>query len=93
MAKRKASNTEIDVGDSVSRNDPGKLDYAALISAMTESHELSQQHVAQAVNVALTARNWVIGCYIVEYEQHGSDRAEHHLVIDQMTQGICVLSR
>ena len=25
----------------------------------------------------LTARNWAIGYYIVEYEQHGKDRAEY----------------
>lgn len=29
------------------------------------------------VNSALTLRNWIIGFYIVEYEQHGEDRAEY----------------
>jgi len=29
------------------------------------------------VNVSLTLRNWAIGCYIVEYEQRGADRAEY----------------
>jgi hypothetical protein len=29
------------------------------------------------VNTALTLRNWVIGYYIVEYEQKGKDRAEY----------------
>jgi len=29
------------------------------------------------VNVSLTLRNWAIGCYIREYEQHGADRAEY----------------
>ena len=29
------------------------------------------------VNTALTLRNWVIGHYIVEYEQKGKDRAEY----------------
>ncbi len=28
-----------------------------------------------AVNMALTVRNWLIGCYIVEFEQNGEDRA------------------
>ena len=32
---------------------------------------------AQAVNQALTIRNWCIGYYIVEYEQRGEDRAEY----------------
>ncbi len=30
-----------------------------------------------AVNQLMTLRNWAIGCYIVEYEQSGSDRAEY----------------
>lgn len=30
-----------------------------------------------AVNQLMTLRNWVIGYYIVEYEQEGSDRAEY----------------
>ncbi len=29
------------------------------------------------VNTALTLRNWLIGYYIVEYEQSGKDRAEY----------------
>jgi hypothetical protein len=31
----------------------------------------------QAINVALTLRNWLIGYHIVEYEQHSSDRAQY----------------
>jgi hypothetical protein len=31
----------------------------------------------KAINKALTARNWLIGLYIVEFEQHGEDRAEY----------------
>ncbi len=33
--------------------------------------------VSQAINRSLTARNWLIGYYIVEYEQKGSDRAQY----------------
>lgn len=28
----------------------------------------------KTINQATTLRNWIIGCYIVEYEQNGSDR-------------------
>jgi predicted nuclease of restriction endonuclease-like (RecB) superfamily len=36
----------------------------------------------RAVNQMLTVRNWLIGYYIVHYEQHGEDRAEygHNLI-------------
>lgn len=36
-----------------------------------------QQQAAHAVNLMLTVRNWLMGCYIVEFEQHGEDRAEY----------------
>ncbi len=36
-----------------------------------------QQQAINAVNQALTIRNWLIGFYIVEYEQNGKDRAEY----------------
>ena len=36
--------------------------------------ELSTQ-ASRAVNVSLTLRNWLIGCYIAEYELNGEDRA------------------
>jgi uncharacterized protein DUF1016 len=52
-------------------------DYAALVSAITQTHDRAQRQAAQAVNVALTLRNWLIGYYLVEYEQHGNDRAQY----------------
>ena len=36
-----------------------------------------RQQTAHAVNCMLTARNWLIGCYILEYEQKGADRAQY----------------
>ncbi|MFO0952658.1 MAG: PDDEXK nuclease domain-containing protein [Isosphaeraceae bacterium] len=31
----------------------------------------------RAVNVSLTLRNWLIGCYVAEYELRGADRARY----------------
>ena len=36
-----------------------------------------QAQAAHAVNLSLTARNWLVGYYIVEFEQHGEDRAKY----------------
>lgn len=36
-----------------------------------------QQSAISAVNVHLTVRNWLIGFYIVEFEQQGEDRAKY----------------
>lgn len=34
-------------------------------------------NTAKAINRNITARNWLIGYYIVNYEQNGSDRAKY----------------
>ena len=36
-----------------------------------------RQNAIAAVNIHLTVRNWLIGFYIVEYEQNGEDRAKY----------------
>jgi len=40
-------------------------------------HKSLQSSAAKAVNRMLTIRNWLIGYYIVEYEQNGEDRAKY----------------
>lgn len=51
--------------------------YDQLIAAITEIHKRSLERVATAVNQALVLRNWLIGVYLVEYEQAGKDRARY----------------
>ena len=36
-------------------------------------HSVLQQQAAHAVNLSLTSRNWLMGCYIVEFEQNGKE--------------------
>jgi len=48
-----------------------------LISTINDVHSELQASAANSVNKALTIRNWLIGYYIVEYEQNGEDRAEY----------------
>ena len=36
-----------------------------------------RESAAKAINKCVTARNWLIGYYIVHYEQNGEDRAEY----------------
>lgn len=42
-----------------------------------QTHLALQDNAVKAVNRALTMRNWLIGYYIVEFEQHGEDRAAY----------------
>ena len=51
------------------------LGFEQLIGAIQAVHEELTAQVNHAVNLSLTLRNWLIGFYIQEYEQNGSDRA------------------
>ena len=44
---------------------------------VTLLHDSAYSATIKAVNRFATVRNYVIGYYIVEYEQHGSDRAKY----------------
>ena len=62
-------------------------DYEGLVAAIEQAHGNAQRQAVQAVNVALTLRNWLIGYHIVEYEQHGSDRAQYgERLLDNLSQ-------
>lgn len=40
-------------------------------------NQLLRQSAANAINKHVTCRNWLVGYYIVHYEQNGSDRAKY----------------
>ena len=48
-----------------------------LATTIQEMNSFFLNKVQKQVNTALTLRNWMIGYYIVEYEQSGKDRAEY----------------
>ena len=48
-----------------------------LLNSIETTHLHFQEVAARAINRSLTIRNWMIGCYIVEYEQNGVDRAKY----------------
>lgn len=48
-----------------------------LVSSIGTLHDSMRRAAAGSVNKILTLRNWLIGRYIVEYEQKGLDRAEY----------------
>lgn len=53
------------------------MNFDLLVHTIHSVQDALQEQAAHAVNLALTARNWLIGYYIVEFEQHGEDRAEY----------------
>jgi len=53
------------------------MNFDVLLNTIQQTHTVFQQNAVKAVNVSLTLRNWLIGYYIVEFEQNGEDRAKY----------------
>jgi predicted nuclease of restriction endonuclease-like (RecB) superfamily len=53
------------------------MNFDLLVDSISKTHSHFQQQAAKAVNVSLTLRNWIIGFYLVEFEQNGEDRAAY----------------
>lgn len=51
--------------------------FSDLASIIQSTHDAAQSSAVRAINRMQTMRNWLIGYYIVEFEQHGKDRAEY----------------
>lgn len=47
--------------------------------AIKEVHSSLQKNTIKAINRNITIRNWLIGYYIIEFEQKGEDRAKYGL--------------
>ncbi len=48
-----------------------------LVADVNDIHSITSKSAKGAVNQLLTIRNWIIGYYIVEFEQSGEDRAKY----------------
>ncbi len=53
------------------------MDFEALVKHIGTIQQTLQAQASHAVNLALTTRNWLMGYYIVEFEQNGEDRATY----------------
>ena len=51
--------------------------FSDLASIIQSTHDAAQSSAVRAINRMQTMRNWLIGYYIVEFEQYGKDRAEY----------------
>ena len=54
-----------------------ELTFDKLVDSIREVHKQLASQAGRAINISLTLRNWVVGCYIREYEQNGADRAKY----------------
>lgn len=55
----------------------GSVDFEALVGRIQDTSRALQEDALVVINRGVTARAWLTGYYIVEYEQHGADRAKY----------------
>ncbi|MCK9306375.1 MAG: PDDEXK nuclease domain-containing protein [Methanoculleus sp.] len=53
------------------------FNFDGLVGSIRHFHAELITQASRAVNTSLTLRNWLIGCYIEEYERFGVDRAAY----------------
>ncbi|MBR5936192.1 MAG: hypothetical protein IKZ89_08570 [Bacteroidaceae bacterium] len=53
------------------------MNFESLVGCINHIQDTLQAQTAHAVNLSLTTRNWLVGYHIVEFEQHGEDRAKY----------------
>ena len=54
-----------------------KNKYLKLVQSIGDTIEGARNRAIKAVNTELLKANWEIGKYIVEFEQHGNEKAEY----------------
>ena len=53
------------------------VDFEELVGRIQTTSDALRQDALVVINRSVTARAWLTGYYIVEYEQHGRDRAKY----------------
>ena len=53
------------------------FDFEKLAQQISSTSDALRCHAAHAINRDVTTRAWITGYYIVEYEQHGANRAKY----------------
>lgn len=65
--------------------------FESLVATIGRVHTEMSLQASRAVNTSLTLRNWLIGAYILEYEQQGSDRAQYgEVLFERLSEALLV---
>lgn len=65
------------------------MNFELLVNTIQQTHNQLQQSAIKSVNKHLTIRNWLVGFYIVEFEQNGLDRARYgEKLVDELANSI-----
>jgi len=66
------------------------MNFELLVQSIADIHKRTLQAATKAVNTGLSIRNWLIGAYIVEFEQHGEDSAKYgERLLPSLSERLC----
>ena len=54
-----------------------EVNFDILVNRIEETQHVLQNNARLVINRHVTAKAWLVGCYIVEYEQNGQERAKY----------------
>ncbi|MCZ0951868.1 MAG: PDDEXK nuclease domain-containing protein [Rhodospirillaceae bacterium] len=63
------------------KNDNPDVQYQAIFGDVSRIVDAARQSAARSVNAVMTAAYWLVGRYIVEFEQAGEERAEYRAAL------------
>lgn len=63
--------------EKISNKSAKSINFNQLENSICKLNDVFEENTAKAINRNITARNWLIGFYIVNYEQNGKDRAKY----------------
>jgi len=67
------------------------MKFDELLLQIKHTHSQLQQSAVKSVNMHITIRNWLVGCYIVEFEQKGEDRAGYGTkLLDKIAKAVTI---
>jgi len=69
-----------------------RFDFKSFAESIAALHHGLRMAAVGSVNRMLTIRNWLIGCYIMEFEQKGEDRAKYGTaLLQRLSEQLAVL--
>ena len=67
------------------------MNFPQLSDNIRQAHKVLQNNAMRAINQSITTRNWLVGFWIVEFEQNGEDRAQYgKKLLENLTKSISI---
>lgn len=81
-------------GLTIMKGNPHKIDFEGLVRATEQVDDALRKQAVSFVDRTLVIRNWIIGRNIIEFEQHGQDRAAYGaMLLEKLSKALSMRGR